>query len=165
MFADAIKINRIIAKEVYRDEVHRDIYGIYTLQEWSDKWMLKFHPDKCVAMMLNHRGEDYQYKFTDRIDSPLLKMTDVEKDIGIYVDNKLEFDVHISEKINKANNIFNLIRRSFQYLNEENSPPLFKSTVRTHVEQLAMLFGRPIKRSILKHWKMFRGRQLTCYHR
>ena len=84
MIANDSRISRIIAKEEDRDEVQRDIY---VLQEWSHKWMLKFHPDKCVPMMLNHRGENYQYTFTNRIDSPLLKTTGVEKSIGIYNDN------------------------------------------------------------------------------
>ena len=53
MFADDTKISRIIAKEEDRDEVQTDLYA---LQEWSGEWMLKFHPDKCVATMLNHRG-------------------------------------------------------------------------------------------------------------
>ena len=39
-----------------------------------------------------------------------------EKDIGVTIDDQLEFESHISEKINKANKMFGLLRRSFNCL-------------------------------------------------
>ena len=41
-----------------------------------------------------------------------LEYTDSEKDIGVIIDSKLEFDEHISFKIKKANSIMAVIRRS-----------------------------------------------------
>ena len=39
-----------------------------------------------------------------------------EMDIGVTIDDQLEFESHISEKINKANKIFGLLHRSFNCL-------------------------------------------------
>ena len=36
-----------------------------------------------------------------------------EKDIGVIIDNKLYFEEHILEKVNKANSVLGVIRRSF----------------------------------------------------
>ena len=132
MFADDTKVSRVIVEKRDREELQQDMYN---LQKWSESWLLKFHPDKCVTMKLNNKGEGFLYRFDDHSDSSLLREVEVEKDIGIHVDNRLEFDIHISDKINKANNIFNLIRRSFHCLNESNFVPLFKSMVRPHLEQ------------------------------
>ena len=132
MFADDTKVSRVILDKNDRDDLQQDIYN---LQSWSEKWLLKFHPDKCVKMSINHRGEESHYKFNISEDSPMMRNVRTEKDIGIHIDEKLEFDIHISEKINKANNIFNLIRRSFRYLNENNFLPLYKALVRPHLEQ------------------------------
>ena len=132
MFADDTKISKVIVDKRDREELQEDMYK---LQKWSERWLLKFHPDKCVTMKLNNKGEEFHYRFNGHSDAPLLREVQVEKDIGIYIDSRLEFDIHISDKINKANNIFNLIRHSFQCLNERNFVPLFKSMVRPHLEQ------------------------------
>ena len=36
-----------------------------------------------------------------------------EKDIGVIIDDKLTFSDHLAEKINKANSILGIIRRTF----------------------------------------------------
>ena len=131
-FVDDTKVSRVIVEKREREELQQDMYD---LQKWSESWLLKFHPDKCVTMKLNNKGEGFPYRVDDHSDSPLLREVEVEKDIGIHIDNRLEFDIHISDKINKANNIFKLIRRSFHCLNESNFVPLFKSMVRPHLEQ------------------------------
>ena len=44
-----------------------------------------------------------------------------EKDIGVTIDDQLEFESHVSEKINKANKMFGLLCRSFNCLDIKNS--------------------------------------------
>ena len=39
-----------------------------------------------------------------------------EKDIAVVIDNKLTFDKHISEKINKANLIMGVLCRTMEYI-------------------------------------------------
>ena len=45
-----------------------------------------------------------------------MDITTSEKDVGVIIDNKLSFDMHIAEKVNKANSVVGAIRRSFEYL-------------------------------------------------
>ncbi len=52
------------------------------------------------------------------------EMTEEEKDIGVTIDSKLEFNRHINEKVNKANRIMAVIRRAFSSLDEANFLPL-----------------------------------------
>ena len=63
-----------------------------------------------------------------------LENVDQEKDIGVIIDSNLEFDKHINAKINKANSMFSIIRRSFQFLSQQNFIPLYKSLVRSHLD-------------------------------
>jgi len=46
-----------------------------------------------------------------------------ENDIEIIIESNLEFDKHINTKINKANSMFSIIRRSFQFLSPQNCIP------------------------------------------
>ena len=50
----------------------------------------------------------------------------------MHIDHELSFDKHISEKVNKANSMFVLLRRT--YLDAESFVPLYKTLVRTHLE-------------------------------
>ena len=50
------------------------------------------------------------------------------------IDDKLKFSEHISEKVNKANKIAGLIRRTFITLDEKMFKPLYTTLVRPHLE-------------------------------
>ena len=56
------------------------------------------------------------------------------KDLGILIDEHLKFSNHIAEKVNKANQIMGLIRRTFVHLDMYNFNLLYKSLVRLHLE-------------------------------
>ena len=49
-----------------------------------------------------------------------------EKDLGIIIDTDRTFDVHVSEKIKKDNNMLGFIRRSFSCLNSDILLPLIR---------------------------------------
>ena len=56
------------------------------------------------------------------------------KDLGITIDTQLSFQNHIQDKVNKANRVMGMIRRSFSHLNKEIFKQLYKSQVRPHLE-------------------------------
>ena len=49
LFADDTKAFRGIFQQSDCVGLHMDIHA---LQEWSDKWLLCFHPEKCKAMRI-----------------------------------------------------------------------------------------------------------------
>jgi hypothetical protein len=63
-----------------------------------------------------------------------LKNVDQETDLGITIDSKLSFDQHVHAKVNRANSITGLIRRTFSHLDEENVQMLYKARLRPHLE-------------------------------
>ena len=77
---------------------------------WSDKWLLKFHPQKCKYMRIGNANVDIvEYKLRE----DQVPKSKEEKDIGVVIDDKLSFDQHINEKVNKVNSILGVICRSF----------------------------------------------------
>ena len=63
-----------------------------------------------------------------------LKVSDCEKDLGIEIDSELNFSKHIASKVNKANSMCGLIRRTFSYIDNTTFKLLFTSLVRPHLE-------------------------------
>ena len=73
-----------------------------------------------------------------------------EKDLGIIIDTDLTFDVHVSEKIKKANNMLGLIRRYFCCLNADILRPLYKPFVCHLLEYEAPVWSGRLKRSQIR---------------
>ena len=57
-----------------------------------------------------------------------------EKDLGVVVDSELTFMEHIETKVQKANSILGMIRRSFTFLDIVTMVTLFTAFVRPHLE-------------------------------
>ena len=84
-----------------------------------------------------------------------MESTDREKDVGVIIDNKHSFEKHISEKVNKANSVMGVIRRTFEFLDLKTFKLLCTSLVRPHLEYANQVWNPYIKkhRDMLK---MFR---------
>ena len=88
LFADDTKVFRHIQSQEDTIQLQSDINN---LLQWSEKWLLKFHPDKCVSMKVsNKRSFPPQNQYS--MGQAPLQASECEKDIGIYIDNKLQFD-------------------------------------------------------------------------
>jgi hypothetical protein len=132
LFADDTKLFRRVNDAEDCEELQEDIDA---LEEWSRKWLLRFHPDKCKVLRLGGKNPDFNYTMTgaDGQDVCLEEITD-EKDLGVYIDNKLKFGKHIQQTVSKANRIVGLIRRTFTALDQQSFPLLYRSLVRPILE-------------------------------
>ena len=100
------------------------------LQDWSSKWLMRCHPEKCKVMKLGRQRSNIQYQMNNVI----LEEIEVEKDLGVHMDNQLSFKSHVAFATAKANRVVGVIRRSFDNLTEELFLTLFKSLVRPILE-------------------------------
>ena len=61
--------------------------------------------------------------------SVYLDTTHTEKDLGVYVDDKLKFDFHIHTAVTRANRMLGLIKRSYTFLDKGSLLCLYKAMV------------------------------------
>ena len=69
-----------------------------------------------------------------------LAYTEEENDIGVVIDDKLDFEKHINTKINKDCGIMAVVRRSFVSLDGVNFVPLYKGLARSHLEYASCIW-------------------------
>ena len=81
-------------------------------------------------------------------------------DMGVRFDSCLMFRDHISENINKAYSILDIIKRYFIYMDEDTFILLYKSMVRPHVE-FANSVWCPFKLSDIKELEKIQKGQLN----
>lgn len=97
--------------------------------KWSENWLLKFHPKKCVQMRLgNTAARKMIYKMEEKLTESVS-----ENDLGVIFDVGLTFSEHIANKVSKANNL-GMIRRTFSVLNEQSFKPLYTALVGAQIE-------------------------------
>ena len=69
----------------------------------------------CKCMRIGKSDIDlFAYKLKD--DGKAMEFSKFEKDIGVVIDNRLTFENHINEKVNKANSVMGVIRRAFEFI-------------------------------------------------
>ena len=110
LFADDTKAFRLIKNHEDRVQLQKDITKMV---EWSNTWLLKFHPENCKMMHIGKyevtgdepvlEKRDGIVKFIYSMENHPLEYTKCEKDLGVHVDDKLNFESHIYYSIKKAN--------------------------------------------------------------
>ena len=60
-----------------------------SLQNWSDKWLLRFNPDKCKVM---HIGHDCKFLYMIKQDGKSYRLSETvqERDLGVLVQSDLK---------------------------------------------------------------------------
>ena len=128
LFGDDTKLMKKVRTRNDSVLLQNDMDG---MQNWSNTWLLNFHPDKCHVLTLG-KLHNIKHAHNYRLGDTELEHVFNEKDLGVVIDSDLSFKDHIAEKIRKANSIVGLIYRSFDHL----SPKLLR--------QLYVTFVRPI---------------------
>ena len=131
LFADDSKLLKIIQTEQDSSLLQYDIDSMYN---WILNSLLLFHPKKCFTMHIDTKSTGSIIQATYKMNDNILESKLELKDLGVIVDSHLIFSNHIAEKVNKANQIMGLIRRTFVFLGMHNFNLLYKSLVRPHIE-------------------------------
>lgn len=127
LFADDAKLYTSVEGAHSQIQMQEDLDA---LGEWSRKWLLPFNLAKCKTLHMGHGNTQHQYRI---LDSPLCQVS-VEKDLGIFIDDKLKFRKQAAAASNKGNQVLGVIRKSFEHLDKKTVPLLFKTLVRPILE-------------------------------
>ena len=73
----------------------------------------------------------------------------VQKHLGVYLDEKLNFNTHITEKIGKASKGIGVIKKLFKSLPRNALLTIYKSFVRPHLDYGDIVYDRPNNESFI----------------
>ena len=119
---------------------------------------MSFNIEKCHSLHLGSNNKKYQYTIPKQTNTKyncnhqsydytfhnLTQVTE-EKDLGVIVDEQLNFNKHIEVKINKANRMPGIIRSTFRYMDSALFKILYKTLVRPHVEYASIIWSSHTK--------------------
>jgi len=126
MYADDTKLCREVGNILDQTTLQKDFNDIQT---WSDTWQLKFNSTKSKVMLMGSTNKHAKYLMKEQGVEVVLETTSEEKDLGVWIDDKLKFTSHIGHVVAKSNQILGLIKRSFVYKNIDVIKQLFTALV------------------------------------
>jgi len=103
------------------------------LVEWSNRWQLKFNPDKCTVMHIGH-GMDTRYFMRDGSSIKELKTVQEQRDLGICITADLKPSHQCMKAAAKARKVIGMVRRNFRRLDRKDFILIYKTYIRPHLE-------------------------------
>ena len=98
LFADDCLMYRRIKTPEDQAILQRDFNK---LQEWEDRWLMHFNPDKCDVLRVTNRKPPELADYI--IHSQVLNTVDSAKYLGLTIHKSLSWDTHIDKITKKAN--------------------------------------------------------------
>ena len=142
IFADDTKAYMPIRSRADQQKLQ---YSIDKLVEWTDKWLIRFNSDKCKILHLGKNNPKYKYHIKEGDNISDLTETLCEKDLGIFIDPKLNFNDHITTTVKKARRLNGMMMRNISIKDKSIMVPLFKAIIRPVLE-----YGNAVW---CPHWK------------
>ena len=160
LFADDTKLFS------YLLEHEQNLHSTSSLQEdleaiirWSESMQMKFNLSKCHSLHLGHnnpRNTYYIPQETDRVNTKnstsytynihQLEKVQAEKDLGVIVDEDLNFYKHIEDKVSKANRMIGIVRQTFKFMNKTIFKTVYKTLIRPHLEYACVIWSPHTKK-------------------
>ena len=112
VFADDTKVYKSINNNEDSEILQKAIDSMY---HWTQKWLLKFNKEKCKILHLGKHNPCNSYTIGEDNDKITLETTDLEKDLGIFIDPNLDFKKHIKTTVKKASYAGYKILKNFSY--------------------------------------------------
>ena len=146
LFADDSKVfTKIITNgKAKKKNDNNNLYGnealqrdLDNIQDWARRWKMEFNVDKCKIMHLGSKNQKHTYTMGGRN----LAVTTEERDLGILIDDKLNFESHIKGIVKRANRMLGLIKIGFECLDMVMFKNLYPVMVRPLLEYCVQVWS------------------------
>ena len=143
MYADDTKIWREINYETDHSILQKDIDY---LMDWAIRNKMRFHSLKCKVLMVSHTQPPLvdvlpTVQFFYSMGNEVLDYCDVEKDLGLHVNGRLNWSYHCDKVYAKANQMLGLLKRTCHFVNNPHMKrSLYLSLVRSQFEHCPIVW-------------------------
>lgn len=102
------------------------------LATWEEKWMMQFHPDKCVVLPITKKKEPIHKNYI--LHGHNLEYVSSAKYLGVTITSDLKWGAHINNICQRANRTIGFLKRNLNIANSEIKEKAYTALVRPTVE-------------------------------
>ena len=156
LYADDTKIWRGISTESDHVILQNDVNY---LNEWATLNKMKFHPLKCKVISVHSKPSPLAnlpfVNFHYHLGENLLQYAENEKDLGVIINTKLNFNEQQESLLSKANQQFGLVKRTCNFVKDiKRRRVLYLTLIRSQFEHCSPIW-RPSQETMLEKFENF----------
>ena len=141
IFADDTKLFAEVGTEKQVREVQESVDA---MQKWATTWKMKFNSSKCHVLHLGHNNK----KNTYMLGGLKIEPSHHEKDVGVYVQDDLKFDLQCKKVSSTCNRIIGQVWRSFTNKDPELMLKILKCYIFPHTDYCVSLWNPYLQKDI-----------------
>ena len=107
LYADDAKCSRVIQGHLDRGILQQHLS---TLHQWSETWGMKFNTKKCKHLCITNKRNRLETSYS--LGTERIPLSTEENDLGVLISHNLSWHNHIMAKVNIANKVLRLIKRT-----------------------------------------------------
>ena len=152
LYADDTKIWR----KIYGEDDHQILqHDISYLLNWAVQNKIVFHPNKCKVLSITHLRPPFldilpEIQFMYHLGSEMLDYCESEKDLGIIVNSKLNWNEHCDYIISKFHKKMGLLRRTCHFVKNPNRRRVLYITLVRSLFEHCPIVWRPSSTTIMQ---------------
>ena len=132
------------------------------LMDWGSTWGMKFNAKKCNIMRVSRSRKPLQHFYS--LGNEILQEVSDAKYLGIQIDNKLDWNKHISTVAARGQSKLAFLNRNLKGCPKKLRDTAYISLIRPALEYyIAALFGTHTKKVIRTKLKKFSPEQLDLF--
>ena len=108
------------------------------LEEWADRWDMKFNPKKCYVISAKRSGTKSQFRYD--LCKHILKEVATNPYLGVLLSNDGAFTTHIDSTCAKASRTLGFLSRNLKACPENLKTLAFNSMCRSTLEYAAPIW-------------------------
>ena len=109
---------------------------------------MEFHPSKCQALQVTNKRNPIKGQYN--IHGHPLEEVNSAKYLGVHIDRKLNFNIHVDATVKKANSICAFLRRNFKHCNRRIKQATYVTYIRPVVEYAAIAWNPYTQKNVNK---------------
>ena len=120
------------------------------ISRWAHKWKMSFNPDpskRAQEVIFSRKSIKPAHPDVFFNNLPVSRTT-YQKHLGLFLDEKLNFNVHVKEKIAKANRSIGLIKKLQNNLPRQALLTIYKSFIRPLLDYGDIIYDQPNNESL-----------------
>ena len=153
LYADDTKIWKQIVSEADCDSLQRDIDA---LNNWCIDNKMKLNPEKCKALTITTNDISWieelpLTKFYYTLGDNIIDYSMNERDLGVNVNVKMNFEEHQTSLINKAYQLFGITKRICNFIfDRQRKRCLYLAMIRSQFEHCSIIWRPKLQHQIDK---------------